>query len=54
MRADWVAEFGARNVPDVAVADLDAARREGLMPDEARFAQALADVDRQVLSGPSR
>jgi len=52
LRADWVSEFGASKVPDVAVADLGAARREGLMPDEARFAQALADVDRQVLSGP--
>jgi hypothetical protein len=54
LRAGWVAEFGAGQVPDVAVADLGDARREGLMPDEARFAQALADVDRQVLSGAAR
>ncbi len=51
LRAAWVAEFGARQVPEVAVADPGAARREGLMPDEAQFAPALADLDRQLLPG---
>jgi hypothetical protein len=50
LRGDWVKEFGPKNVPEIAVADLGDARQEGLIPEGPRFAKALADVERQVLA----
>ena len=49
LRADWIAEFGRRNVPEVTAVDFSAARQNGLMPDDAKFAEWLASLDRQIV-----
>ena len=50
LRAEWVREFGRKHVPDVTAVDFTAARQNGLMPDDAKFAEWLAGLDRQVVS----
>ena len=52
LRADWVREFGRRDVPEVTAVDFTAARQNGLMPAEERFAEWLAGLDRQVVNDP--
>ena len=49
LRADWIREFGRRNVPEVTAVDFTAARQNGLMPDDAKFAEWLASLDRQIV-----
>lgn len=48
LRATWVKEFGRRHAPDTSTVDFTAARQNGLMPDDAKFAEWLAGLDRQV------
>jgi hypothetical protein len=50
LRASWVAEFGAKHAPETAAVDFTAARQNGLMPDDAKFAEWLAGLDRQIVS----
>ena len=49
LRADWIKEFGRRNVPGITAVDFTAARQNGLMPDDAKFAEWLASLDRQIV-----
>ena len=50
LRADWIGEFGRRHVPEITAVDFTAARQNGLMPDDAKFAEWLASLDRQIVS----
>ena len=50
LRASWVREFGTKHVPETAAVDFSAARQNGLMPDDAKFAEWLAGLDRQIVS----
>ena len=52
LRSSWVAEFGAKHVPETTAVDFTAARQNGLMPDDAKFAEWLAGLDRQIVSDP--
>lgn len=49
LRADWIEEFGRRHVPEATSVDFSAARQNGLMPDDAKFAEWLASLDRQIV-----
>ena len=48
LRATWIAEFGRRHVPEATAVDFTAARQNGLMPEDAKFAEWLASLDRQI------
>ena len=50
LRAAWAGEFGRKHLPEVATVDFTAARQNGLMPDDAKFAEWLAGLDRQIVS----
>lgn len=49
LRATWIEEFGRRHVPEATAVDFSAARQNGLMPEDAKFAEWLASLDRQVV-----
>ena len=49
LRTDWIGEFGRGNVPGITAVDFTAARQDGLMPDDAKFAEWLASLDRQIV-----
>ena len=48
LREAWATEFGRRHLPEVTTVDFTAARQNGLMPDDGKFAEWLAGLDRQV------
>ena len=50
LRSTWIREFGKRHAPQVSAVDFTAARRDGLMPDEGKFADWLAGLDRHVVT----
>ena len=49
LRADSIGEFGCKHVPGTSAVDFSAARQNGLMPDDAKFAEWLAGLDRQIV-----
>lgn len=49
LRATWMKEFGRRHAPEATAVDFTAARQNGLMPEDARFAEWLASLDRQIV-----
>ena len=49
LRDAWIKEFGRGHLPEVTTVDFAAARQNGLMPDDGRFAEWLAGLDRQVV-----
>ena len=49
LRATWVEEFGRQHAPEATTVDFSAARQNGLMPEDAKFAEWLASLDRQVV-----
>lgn len=48
LRDDWATEFGRKHLPEVTAVDFTAARKNGLMPDDSKFAEWLAGLDRQI------
>jgi hypothetical protein len=52
LRQAWTREFGVRDLPEITAVDFTAARQNGLMPAEERFAEWLAGLDRQIVNDP--
>ncbi len=52
LRATWTKEFGRRHAPEATAVDFTAARQNGLMPEDGKFAEWLASLDRQVVGDP--
>ncbi len=50
LRASWVREFGRKQAPEINAVDFTAARQNGLMPAEEKYAEWLAGLDRQVVT----
>lgn len=50
LRETWLNEFGKRHVPEVTAVDFTAARQNGLMPAEDKYAAWLAGLDQQVVT----
>jgi hypothetical protein len=50
LRAAWVKEFGNKHVPETTAVDFSAARQNGLMPEDGKYAEWLAGLDRQIVT----
>ena len=50
LREAWGEAFGRRHLPEITTVDFTAARQNGLMPDDGKFAEWLAGLDRQVVT----
>jgi hypothetical protein len=48
LRATWMKEFGRKHAPETTAVDFSAARQNGLMPEDGKYAEWLAGLDRQV------
>ena len=48
LRAAWIEEFGRAHAPEATAVDFTAARQNGLMPEDSKYAEWLASLDRQI------
>jgi len=50
LRAAWIREFGRAHAPEATAVDFTAARQNGLMPEDSKYAEWLASLDRQIVT----